>query len=191
MMRINEEVRDMVLSTLALGFAFMNLFFGPGIAEFLIATFVVGFSFIGHELAHRTAARAFGAAAIYRMWPLGILITILSPFFGFIFAAPGAVVIHPQRLARWGWPTIPLTSTDIGLIALSGPITNLVIGILFLFLSSVALGDLFIFGAKINFWLAFFNLLPIHPLDGGKVMAWDRKVWFIAILVALAGMIFS
>ncbi|MCD6434530.1 MAG: site-2 protease family protein, partial [Candidatus Diapherotrites archaeon] len=41
-----------------------------------------------------------------------------------------------------------------------------------------------IWGAYINFFLAFFNLLPVPPLDGSKVIVWNKFVWLITIAVA-------
>jgi Zn-dependent protease len=43
--------------------------------------------------------------------------------------------------------------------------------------------------AVINGWLAIFNLIPFGPLDGMKVMQWNRKVWLAALALAIAGFI--
>jgi Zn-dependent protease len=34
----------------------------------------------------------------------------------------------------------------------------------------------------VNIWLGLFNLLPIPPLDGSKIFAWNFIVW-IGMLV--------
>jgi len=44
--------------------------------------------------------------------------------------------------------------------------------------------------SQISFFLAFFNLLPIHPLDGSKIIIWNMKIWLIVLAVSLIGLIF-
>jgi Zn-dependent protease len=41
-----------------------------------------------------------------------------------------------------------------------------------------------VLGTRINFFLAAFNLLPIPPLDGSKVMSWSVPIWLITFAVA-------
>ena len=36
----------------------------------------------------------------------------------------------------------------------------------------------------INFFFAFFNLLPIAILDGTKILAWNPKVWVASMATA-------
>jgi Zn-dependent protease len=41
-------------------------------------------------------------------------------------------------------------------------------------------------GARLNLWLAAFNLLPFPPLDGFKVFSWKPAVWALVALPSLA-----
>ncbi len=99
-----RELRDLVISALLLALAFGILFSGgfealsnPGrlISMFLIALVGVSAGFVLHELGHRFVARRFGCFAEYKMWTTGLVVAIMCSFFGFVFAAPGAVMIHP------------------------------------------------------------------------------------------------
>jgi len=182
-----KELRDIAISTLILGFAFTILRFdvskGWNIAYFIPITVIVGISFIGHELSHRTVARGFGATAHYRMWPMGALLAVVSAVFGWLFAAPGAVEVFSSS-ARWKGDHLQMGKREIGMISLSGPLFNLFAGGVFLLLFNLTKFPLFGYGWGINASLAAFNLVPVPPLDGSKVLAWDVKVWIIAIAVS-------
>ncbi|RJS84653.1 hypothetical protein CW713_02295 [Methanophagales archaeon] len=40
-------------------------------------------------------------------------------------------------------------------------------------------------------WLAFFNMIPISVLDGRKVMAWSRRVYGVALGIAIVVLVMS
>ena len=170
------EIRDIILATAALAFAF------GGLNNFLVSLFVVGVAFLSHELiGHKLVAQHFGAEAEFKAWPLGLILAIVTSFFGFIFAAPGAVYFS----ARWAFQRE--NRKDVGLIGVAGIVFNL---ILFLGLTVAYFFTaipILRFAAQINVWLAIFNLLPIPPLDGSKVFAWDIKIWAPIFALAVAG----
>lgn len=93
--------------------------------------------------------------------PLGTILIILTGF-GWGKAAP----YDPYNLKS------PVRDTAI--IALAGPLTNLLIAVVLSVLSRMFASDFFsIFAGfliQINLSLALFNLLPVYPLDGGKIM---------------------
>jgi len=43
----------------------------------------------------------------------------------------------------------------------------------------------FSIGVAINAWLALFNMLPIGPLDGSKVLSWNPIVWVGIVAVSV------
>ena len=47
--------------------------------------------------------------------------------------------------------------------------------------------ELFSLAVFVNLWLAIFNMLPIPPLDGSKVLSWNKVIWasFFALLVLI------
>lgn len=186
-----RELRDLVVSALLLALAFSLAFSGgfqalsyPSILIIMFPLALVGVSagFVLHELGHRFVARRFGCFAEYKMWTTGLVVAILCSFFGFVFAAPGAVMVHPG-VDLEGRPT--LTKQRMGIISLAGPSMNICLAIVFILLNGLYPSLVFFLGARINIWLALFNLIPFGPLDGAKIFSWDKKVWLVALITAI------
>ena len=190
-----KELRDLVISALALALAFgialsggFRAFQQPAILVLVIgmALVAVSLGFVFHELGHRLIARRFGYFAEYAMWPMGLMVALGFSLFGFVFAAPGAVMIYPRATVLG---TDSLSRQKIGLISLAGPATNIGLAVIFLVLDAIQPALLFTLGARINTWLALFNLIPFGPLDGAKILKWYKGIWLISI--AGAGGLFA
>ncbi|ACX72319.1 peptidase M50 [Methanocaldococcus vulcanius M7] len=168
-----KEIIDLTVSVLAIAFIFSYPNLSPTI--FLISLIAVGSGFIFHELMHRTVARRYGAWSEFRAWYEGLLIAlILKIFLGFTFIAPGAVYIYKDYL----------TAEENGKIALAGPLTNVALAFIFFILMLISppislLYSIGSYGFYINLFLAGFNMLPIPPFDGEKVLRWNPLIWAI------------
>jgi len=185
------ELRDLIICI----FAIALIFSFPNINNFFYYLAAVVMAFFFHELAHRGVARRLGALALYRMWPMGLIIGVVFMFFRVKFVAPGAVIIYPFRFGRWKHKTADirggyLSDIEMGLIAFSGIAVNLILAILFrsVFISVdewfvAQTGGLSI--ALLNAWLAFSNLIPFPPLDGSKIFKWKPWFWFLLIFTAV------
>lgn len=147
---------------------------GPFVTRlFLLSMLTVGVGFLLHELAHKVTAVQFGQLAEFRADYTMLAVAIMASLAGFLFAAPGAVV-HSGRISR----------REHGLIAVAGPLTNVVLAGAFFPLVSFGgfLGDVGQLGVTVNAILAGFNMLPFGPLDGKKVLSWSK----IAFLLTFA-----
>ncbi len=190
------EVRDIIIAWLGLSLAFSLALSGGGISVllgnesggllslgyvpvFLISAITVGSGFVMHELMHKFVAQRHGFWAEFRMWPLGLVLALVTSLLGFIFAAPGATYISGTNI----------TDEENGIISFAGPLTNVVVAALFvpvlLFATSNILGTLGFEGVFVNVFLALFNMLPVMPLDGAKVFRWSKARW-TATFVPLA-----
>ncbi len=141
-----------------------------------ISLVAVGTAFLLHELAHKVVAVRFGQAAEFRASYEMLLLAVLSALVGFLFAAPGAVH-HRGRI----------TPRQRGLVALAGPVTNLLLLVPFAGLALLgglpgAVGRIGVFANAI---LAAFNLIPYGPLDGSTVRAWNPWVHGAALAVSV------
>ena len=192
------EVLHLAIAALALTFAFSFIISEPSdvwylpkvTGQTLLIAFVgVGTGFVLHELSHKVLAQRYGHWAEFRAQFTGLGLTaIIAAFTGFLFAAPGAVLIQGR-----------VTPRENGLISLAGPgmnflIAGLAIGGYFIGLNSdptwgvdaTAFMPSLLFGvARINSVLALFNLIPLGPLDGRKVVRWNGFVYAVALVVAL------
>jgi len=176
-----SELQQLLIAWLVLGFCFSaNALFTPPAFPmmFAVSLITLGFGFVGHELAHRHVSRSYGCHAEFRLWPLGLAMAVIFALVSggrMIFAAPGAVYIVPRSLG-FGYE---ITKRENGLISLSGPLTNILVGLGFLVLAGFGgfLGLVGSTGFMVNFWLAAFNLLPFGMLDGQKVFSWSPVVW--------------
>ena len=170
-----------------------NLFWGliKGGFNFNVLSFGLGTAFLGvltafffHEIAHKLMAQKYGLWAEYRMFPKGLrLALLLGVFTPIVFAAPGAVMFRGQ-----------VRAFEMGKIAVAGPLANIIIAMitlplyLFVFFDDILLGRIVLFICFINALLATFNLLPLGPLDGAKVVRWNATVWIILFIIAVGFM---
>ncbi len=175
-----QEIMHIVIAVLALTFAFTMVITASTVwLAFLVSLIAVSTGFLLHELGHKFVAQRYGAWAEFRVFPLGLMLAIVFSFFGFVFAAPGAVYIQGR-----------LTPKQSGLISIAGPGINLAIGGAALFASYLVLPGSLAWGvlsivASVNVFLALFNLLPIPPLDGSKVLYWNKPIYGAALATSI------
>jgi len=149
------------------------LFSNPGM--FVILAAVLLYSVILHEVAHGWVAHLFGDdTALYygrltlnpvsHLDPIGTLMLFLV---GFGWAKP-----VPVNYAKF-------SNTRFGLfcVALAGCLTNIIIAIIALILlqfnfinANSLLSTMLPIVVRINIILGSFNLIPIPPLDGSKIL---------------------
>ena len=142
------------------------------------------FSVVLHEMAHGYAANWLGdptarlqgrlsANPLVHIDPLmsvilpGLLILTGSPF---LFGAAKPVPYNPYNFTNQKWGE--------AIVAAAGPAMNIAIAIIFAVLVHLAdvlsLPETFVMMSVqiiiLNIFLAFFNLVPIPPLDGSKIL---------------------
>lgn len=181
---INDLIKAWIIISLAFAFIlgtrnFMSIEFYKNL---LIAAVAVGTGFVFHELGHKIVAQKYGCFAEFRA-NMGMLFFALFLAFvgGFVFAAPGAVMISGY-----------VNRTINGKISIAGPLTNLVLSIVFLALSIWVnilglsfLAAIFMYGFLINTWLGLFNLIPIGNFDGIKILRWNKLYYGLMVVFGL------
>jgi Zn-dependent protease len=137
-----------------------------------------------HEAAHAYAAKYFGDNTAYSqgrmslnplvhvdIWGTIVIPIVMYLFSGFVFGYAKPVPVEFGRLRN--------PKRDMAWVALAGPLANFIMAVLWLIL-----GVLLVFfqvgedfphrvaqaGILTNLLIMAFNLLPIPPLDGGRVV---------------------
>lgn len=183
------EIKDMIKAWTAISVAFAIVLNSSKLSsgfyiKFVIASLTVGTGFLLHELGHKVTAQKYKCFAEFRSFDNMLLLAVAMSFFGFIFAAPGAVMISGRASNRKN-----------GVISAAGPLVNLALALLFVVIALFDLPKLFkdtaYYGFIINSWLALFNMLPFWMFDGYKVLRWSKLAYgtiaAAALLLMLAG----
>ncbi len=146
----------------------------------ILSLIILIFSVVIHEVAHGYAAKWEGdetasmlgrlsANPLRHIDPFGSVILPALTYLlgGFVIGWAKPVPIDPRnfRHARWGE----------GLVAAAGPATNILLAVVFaILIRAASLGDAALLVAEsvvfINILLAVFNLIPVPPLDGSRIL---------------------
>ena len=152
--------------------------------EVIIIIVALILSIVLHEMAHGYAANWLGDPTarlagrlsvnpLVHLDPLGSVIIPAILFFsnaGFLFGWAKPVPYNPYNLSNQKWGE--------AIVAVAGPATNILLALIFAMLIRltpvlglpISFVEIAGFIVYINILLAFFNMIPIPPLDGSKIL---------------------
>lgn len=178
----STELKDLLKAWLAITVAFAVVMAGGfrGILSnfpfFIgISALTVGIGFLAHEMAHKIVAQRYHCWAEFRADNMMLGLAIVMSMFGFVFAAPGAVMIAGNLTRNW-----------YGRISAAGPLTNIVLALVFLFTATFTGMAWLAYGFAINTWLALFNMIPFGNFDGLKIWRWSKPVYMAMVVGSVA-----
>ncbi len=170
-------------------FLSVNLFFGYAYEywEILALAGFATLAFILHEFGHKFMGIRLGNWSEFRLIKIFAILTAISiipiPFFKIV--CPGAVQV-----------TGDTSKENMGRIAIAGPIVNLIQAAILVIIANLLsiyspVRLVFAYAAYINAFLGLFNLFPVGPLDGLKVVRWNKTAYFLSLAVMLGFVIYS
>ena len=155
-----------------------------GITEIAIIVALI-LSIVFHEVAHGYAANWLGDPTarlagrlspnpLVHIDPIGSILIPAILFLtnaGILFGWAKPVPYNPYNLSNQKWGE--------AIVAVAGPLANILLALIFAFLIRLALplgfSTSFVglagYIVYINILLAFFNLIPVPPLDGSKILS--------------------
>ena len=184
------ELRDLVKSLLVIGLAFTIVESGLDFSAAFLITLIIsiltaGMAFLLHELAHKIVAQRYGCWSEFRANDMMLLLTLIASLtLKMVFAAPGAVIINGS-----------LTKKEYGKISAAGPLTNIILSLIFFGLSFLLpnniLRTIAVVGAQINSWIALFNMIPFGNFDGPKIWSWSKLAYSAMVIASIGLMLVS
>ena len=158
--------------------------------EIIALIFLFFMSIIIHEVSHGytayllgdSTAKNAGRLTLNPAKHIDIFYTVILPLVLFI-STQGRFAVGMAKPVPVNFSALRYPRRDIPLVALAGPLANFVISIVLALFWRYTQSTFILYAIYFNLGIAFFNLLPIPPLDGSKVIAgilpWN---WMISFL---------
>ena len=145
--------------------------------EYIVFFVILIFSIIIHEVSHGFVADKLGDPTARLSGRLTLDPRPHIDLFGSIILPLILIISHSPMLFGWAKPVpfdpfnLKNPRKDSAIISLAGPLANFMLAIIFSILARIEI--FYSISASIvflNVVLGVFNLIPIHPLDGFKVV---------------------
>ncbi|HLG25074.1 MAG TPA: hypothetical protein VI564_09150 [Candidatus Nanoarchaeia archaeon] len=193
------ELRGFIISIIAIAFAISfkdwgRETFNPGIGlfNFFNAILIVALSFIVHDAGKRISGLYVGFRVEFKFWTLGSLFAVILAFVSngsLWLIIPGSFMVHHLAGHRLGFFRYGINYFAIGMIALMGAISSIMLIILLKILYVFAPSALIQKAIMFNVIFVITNMLPIPAFDGGKIYFGSRMLYAFVMPAIVASMV--
>ncbi|MEI7751382.1 MAG: site-2 protease family protein [Candidatus Omnitrophota bacterium] len=128
----------------------------------------VSHGFIAHWLGDDTAKRA-GRLTLNPLRHIDPFWTVLLPAILY-FTTGGRFMIGMAKPVPVNFSKLRNPRRDMMLVALAGPVSNIAMAAVLAFFFKINHNPLLLYGIYLNLGLGVFNLIPIPPLDGSRLV---------------------
>jgi len=167
---LKMELAHIVLAVIVLGFLFSFRLWGidvfsarAGLSYWLRMSSLAVVALGGHILAQKAMARHFYATSRFKLWGLGVVISIVLIFLTkgwFIWAAVGCAAVSAKYFLRPGKKHAGLGPYEIAKIIATGAFASIGLAVLGKLLIPY-FGELAEQFMSINLWIAVFSVIPL------------------------------
>lgn len=184
-----EELTHFIIVVLTLSLVYSWTDWGTGqfsattgLKNYIIALILIGMTVFVHHAGQRMMALKLGFRAENKIWWYGLIISLLLVIItngNIKFLAATSTIAHLMPIHRLGAFRYGPNLVTIAKIVLAGPILNIIFSALIKSLEWIGILNPYIAGKlfTLNIVYAGWNLLPIPPLDGSKILYYSRLLY--------------
>ena len=193
-----QELVGLIVGMLVFGFIFSfrdwgsgdNVDLVAGSIHLVLTILIASISLIVHESTHRYFALGIGYKSEFKVWYGGLIASLVLALVsnGVVqLVLPGGMVNAVMARHRLGEFRYGLNYWENGMIALYGPLSNLLLAFLAKIFLLIAPNSWFLQKfVYLNIIFAICTMLPIPPLDGISVFFGSRILYVMAFIGILA-----
>lgn len=173
-----EELEELFLAIFILSFVFSIKNFTLDVDYFFRNFILLSIFVFSKEIMQKIYAKKIGYSSKFKIYPLSSILAIFVSFIGIRLAAPGYSELQPYKFSDWKFKRKKFSVEDEGKIVFVGYLVFLIFCILLVLLEIKDVKNMLAF-------ILIFNLLPILPFDGTKILKWNFSIWGFLFIFSL------
>ncbi len=188
-----DEIKGIGITAFVIGFMFSYREWGIekfdllyGLRNLVSSILIVALVLLFYLSAEKIIAIIKGYRVEFQTWMYGIIIALIITFVSrgyLVLAFAGSMMLYQAGGLRLGKFRYAWSYKDLGYISLVGPISALLLATVFKFLMLIPLQTILLKKALlISIMIAFWNMIPIPPLNGSNVFFHSRTIWFLSFV---------